>query len=204
MKRVIVYIDGYNLYFGMKSARKKSGWPNTNWLDVEELAKKLVGSQRLLIGIKYFTARIKSPGSAQRQAQYLEALATLKLVQIIEGEYQLGVGSCRHCQASWPVSKEKMTDVNIAVNLVVDAYENSFDEAFVLSGDSDLVPPIKAVRKVGKQVIVVFPPHRTTNALLKVSDGKRKVQRNLVEACLLPDEVFKSPGVIIKKPVKWS
>jgi len=47
---------------------------------------------------------------------------------------------------SWTVNNEKMTDVNIATNMMIDAYTNAFDIAYVISGDSDLVPPIRAIR----------------------------------------------------------
>ena len=45
-----------------------------------------------------------------------------------------------------------MTDVNIAVELLGDAVDNVYDTAIVVSADSDLVGPIKAVLgKIPKQ-----------------------------------------------------
>lgn len=40
-----------------------------------------------------------------------------------------------------------MTDVNIATQIIIDAYQNKYDMAMLISGDSDLDPPIKAVHK---------------------------------------------------------
>ena len=52
-----------------------------------------------------------------------------------------------------------MTDVNIATQILIDAYQDNFDMAMLISGDSDLVPPIKAVHELfpKKRVFVTFP-----------------------------------------------
>ena len=42
--------------------------------------------------------------------------------------------------------EEKMADVNIANQLLLDAMEGKFDSAFLISGDSDLVPPIRTIK----------------------------------------------------------
>lgn len=41
-----------------------------------------------------------------------------------------------------------MTDVNIATAIIVDAYKDAYDMAMLISGDSDLTPPIKADEEV--------------------------------------------------------
>jgi uncharacterized LabA/DUF88 family protein len=50
----------------------------------------------------------------------------------------------------------EMTDVNIATELLMDAFNDRFDLALVISGDSDLVPPILALKQkfTGKRVVV--------------------------------------------------
>jgi hypothetical protein len=57
---------------------------------------------------------------------------------------------------------EKMTDVSVATAMLVDAFTDKFDAAFLISGDSDLAPPIQAIRNyfTNKRVIVIFPPKR--------------------------------------------
>lgn len=60
-----------------------------------------------------------------------------------------------------------MTDVNIATQILIDAYQDKYDMAMLISGDSDLVPPIKAMHKIfnKKRVFVVFPPKRHNNSV---------------------------------------
>ena len=58
--------------------------------------------------------------------------------------------------------KEKGSDVNLATELLVDAFENAFDVAAVISNDSDLVAPIRAVRtRTSKPVGIINPASPT-------------------------------------------
>ena len=54
---------------------------------------------------------------------------------------------CNRCGHAWLIAKEKMTDVKIATQIIIDAYNDEYDMAMLISGDSDLVPPINSVHK---------------------------------------------------------
>ena len=51
-----------------------------------------------------------------------------------------------------PYYVEKQVDVRIAVDLVIKAYQDEYDVAYLLSADGDFVPAVKEVRRVGKKV----------------------------------------------------
>jgi uncharacterized LabA/DUF88 family protein len=92
---------------------------------------------------------------------------------------------CFRCGHLWFDAKEKMTDVNIATHLLVDAYQDKYDMAMLLSGDSDLVPPIKAVHEnfPTKRVFVAFPPKRLNNTAALVAKGSLIIGRKkLIES----------------------
>ena len=154
--RVIVYIDGFNLYFGMVDA----GIENSKWLNIKSLIDSYITHNQELVEIKYFTSRITNhPSKQKRQITYLEALETTS-VNIIYGLYKAKEIACNNCGHNWSVSNEKMTDVNIATHLLIDAFNDRYDTAILISGDSDLVPPIKAIHNQfnKKTVSVFFPP----------------------------------------------
>jgi hypothetical protein len=64
-----------------------------------------------------------------------------------------------------------MTDVNIASRMLVDAFQDRFDAAFLISGATDLIPPIKEIKThfPEKKVIVAFPPGRQNISLQKMA-----------------------------------
>ena len=69
-------------------------------------------------------------------------------IELHFGHYLQKEIKCRNCGASWQSNEEKMTDVNIATQLLIDAFNDDFDVAIVVSGDSDLTTPIQNVIKL--------------------------------------------------------
>lgn len=51
---------------------------------------------------------------------------------------------------------EKGTDINLAVHALTKAHNNSFDVAFVVSGDTDYRPVYEQLKNMGKLVILVL------------------------------------------------
>src|SRR6218665_3779067 len=146
MTRVVAYVDGFNLYFGLKA----KGWKKHYWLDLKGLATSLLKPGQTLEGVHYFTSRIQPNGrnvaDMQRQSDYLDALATLPSLTIHYGHYLQKSKRCLHCGATSMDYEEKMTDVNIAMQLLTDAFDDHVDTALVISADSDLTTPVRQVR----------------------------------------------------------
>ncbi len=200
-ERVVVYIDGFNLYFGMREA----GFDNCRWLDVSRLSQSFLSSDQTLVGIKYFTSRVSNnPDKQKRQTTYIEALET-QGVRIVYGHYQDGAQECKRCGHIWRVAKEKMTDVNIATAMIIDAYQDKFDTAILISGDSDLVPPIKAVHEnfKDKKVTVAFPPKRHNVSVAAVAKGSFIIGRKKLLDNQLEKEIRKESGYVLRIPEEW-
>jgi uncharacterized LabA/DUF88 family protein len=43
--------------------------------------------------------------------------------------------------------EEKKTDVNMAINIVGDAFTESYDKAILITGDNDIAPAVVRVKK---------------------------------------------------------
>jgi len=202
VERVIAYVDGFNLYFGLKS----KGWCRYYWLNIQVLVQNLLKpSQRLLL-TKYFTARITSPPGKQiRQSTFIEALETLDDFHIFYGKYQLNPRCCPHCAFEDEVPREKMTDVNIATEILKDAYQDKFDVAFLISADSDLVPPLEALKELfcKKRIIIAFPPKRWSSDLAKSAHISFVISRARIAKSLFPEEIKKQDGYILRCPDSW-
>lgn len=202
--RVAAYVDGFNLYFGLK----ETGFKRFYWLDVAALAGNLLKPEQRLVATHYFTARIRDNGrniaDQRRQNTYLEALA-LKGVQCQFGHYLEKARHCRRCHATWTDYEEKMTDVNIAIQLLNDAFDDVYDVALVLSGDSDLTTPIRRVRQryPGKRVIAAFPPRRHSSELKRCATGYVSIGEDKLRASQLPETLTKPDGFLLSRPDSW-
>jgi len=202
MNRVIAYIDGFNLYFGLR----EKGWRRFYWLNVQLLAQNLLKFNQELVMTKYFTARIiGSPDKEKRQSTFIEVLETLSTLEIFYGKYQLNPRECPHCGFKDQVPNEKMTDVNIAVEMLSDAVKDKFDTALLLSADSDLVPLIRAIKNTfaQKRIIVAFPPARWSVELESVAHAFFTIGRANFARSLFPDKVKKADGFILQRPPTW-
>jgi uncharacterized LabA/DUF88 family protein len=200
--RVIAYVDGFNLYFGLREAKLRHCY----WLDIPKLVRRYLPEHHTLVETKYFTSRVANdPGKASRQSEFLEALFGLPGISPYFGQYRSQKKRCRECKAEWVVQNEKMTDVNIAVQMLSDAVEDRFDLAFLVSADSDLRAPLEAIRRMApsKRVWVAFPPRRSSVELAKLAHERRILRAEVIEQCLLPDVVLGPDGYPKRRPEKW-
>ena len=201
-ERVIAYVDGFNLYFGMKA----SGKNDILWLNIQKLSKSLLKPNQELVLTKYFTSRVRNhPDKEKRQKTYIEAIETLPDCKIYYGHYQSQIEECRKCGHTYPYANEKMTDVNIAVEVLGDAYLDKYDMALLITGDSDLVPPINAVHNFfkHKRVLVAFPPNRFNVSINHAAKGSIMIGRKKLKDAQLEEKIIKKDGFILIRPSTW-
>lgn len=218
-QRVIAYFDGLNLYHSLKDKR----WQKYYWLDILSLMDSFIEKERKLIEIKYFTSYSWKPESMGRQRTYLKALQTESLKRMLNFSIQRGVFipnniRCNECNeyircsacGNVPIFYNgKNTDVNLAVEMVADAFQNNFDSAFLVTEDSDQVGTILKIAKncPGKKIFVIFPPGRHSDHLSKACLSTGGTSWNIGEKKLkkfqLPDEIILPCGSILKRPIRW-
>jgi uncharacterized LabA/DUF88 family protein len=201
--RVVAYVDGFNLYFGLKA----DGGRKHLWLDLQELVERLLLDNQELREAWYFTARVRDePAAEERQAVYLDALASYcPKVRRVEGRFLERTRNCRECGARWTGYEEKETDVNIAVALVEDAVQDSYDTALLISGDSDLRPAIAAVRRLRpeKLIFAAFPPRRTSVGLMAAVDAYIRIGSDKIRNAQLPARIVTAGGITLERPEHW-
>lgn len=157
--RTTVYVDGYNLYYG---CLQDTPW---KWLDLRKLVERILQEESpgaRVIAFRYFTspviARLARRGTSSVEAQnsYLKALRATG-VDIAFGRHQLDVGMApRHIPGRhpnrddvtpvWDLS-EKETDVRLALTLYRDTARLAPEQVVLISGDSDMVPALQAIRE---------------------------------------------------------
>ena len=171
--RTIIYIDGFNFYH-LRLQRQRQ----FRWLNLKQLADRLVSAPHVIDRVKYYTARVSAKIDAHapaKQQVYLSALATVPEIEIHYGRFLFGEKwaflmqppAARPNSYVWNLPgpkmvqvakvEEKGSDVNLASHLVRDAIQNRFDVALVLSNDTDLVEPIRIVTQEAGRKLVWSP-----------------------------------------------
>ena len=182
-----------------------SKYNNTKWLDLVSLANDLLKPTQVLVEVRYYTAMISNnPPKVIRQSIYVDAVRDPGAI-IALGQYKKKPKFCRNCNATWNTHEEKMTDVNISVDLLVHAMDDRYDAAMLISGDSDLVPPIKAIHKSfpKKRVIVAFPPNRANEDVRKEAKGSFTIGRKTLLDNQFEDNITLKNGTVVSKPPQW-
>ncbi|MBN1257205.1 MAG: NYN domain-containing protein [Planctomycetes bacterium] len=208
LKRTIVYVDGFNLYYGCLR--------NTpyRWLDLSKLCNFLLPSNDI-IEIKYFTARVKphlkDKKSHIRQKAYLRALETIPNIKIIYGHFlrkpvrmplsENTKGKTEYVKVI--KTEEKGSDVNLAVHLLNDAHLDLFDVGVIISNDSDLYTALEFAGNLGK-IIGILNPHPIPSQKLK--SGKfsfyKPIREGVLKVSQFPETLKDKIGKF-SKPEGW-
>ena len=207
--RTNFYIDGFNLYYIALADRPY------RWLDLSKLCSSLVPNHELG-RIRYFTAPLRdrpnNPGQRQRQRTYIRALNTIPNLSVHWGQFRT---DRKRRQLVEPIpgvgrtvevieTREKGTDVNLATYLLVDGFRGDYEQAVVVSNDSDLALAIQKARDViGLPVGVVNPGPRDPIPMLRESSTfQRHIRKRTLAECQFPDTLTDDVGTITK-PVGW-
>lgn len=100
-------------------------------------------------------------------------------------------------------TEEKGSDVNLAVQLLNDSWENKFDCAIVVSNDSDLAEALKLVSQQKNKIVGVINPRLGKDPameLMRYAKFYKKVRVGVLKISQLPDPI---PGTNIRKPSAW-
>lgn len=211
-----IYVDGFNLYYG---AVRNTPY---KWLNIALLSENLCPGININ-RIRYFTARISGvhdPDAPRRQAIFLRALKTIPNLSIHEGHfvhwpvdmprYPLKYESTGRTRQLKKVkvykTEEKGSDVNLAVYLLDDCFSDDFDEAIVISNDSDLAHAIElVVKKYGKLVRIVnpHPDIKISGDLIRAGTSYiRTINRKVLAASQFPPILTDAKGTF-SKPSAW-
>lgn len=216
MGQLAAYIDGFNLYYGMKS---KYGRRDL-WLDVVELIRQLRPRDDL-VKVRYFSAIVKNePAAAQNQYDYFRALQAHNghVLDVHLGHFkQRTLGFCRRCGATYVCDcgreyrtfEEKGTDVALGAMMVADAALGAIDTTLLISADTDMVPALEAVRMVvpTQRLVLALPPGNTSprRHLSKVTDlSYFFIRGSILRNSQLPVVVEDAAaGRTLRRPEKW-
>lgn len=202
MNKVTFLIDGFNVYHSILQLRDDTGH-STKWLNLFSLCSSyiptLFGKEHKLESVYYFTAlaehfRNKEPEKIERHKIYIKCLESTG-IKVIYGRFKRRGNKY----------EEKQTDVAIAVKLLEILCTNKCDTVVIVSGDTDLIPALKACRRLfpEKKAIFGFPYRRSNNELSTLVPESFKIKQKQYKRHQLPNPVILSNGVKIHKPLKW-
>jgi len=161
--RVAIFIDGSNLYHALQANFKHH---NLNFAD---FATRLTGSRQLIRTYYYNILQdpIQWPDAHLEQQEFLDILRKTPYLEV-------RLGSTKKSQG---VPIEKGVDIMLATDMLHFAWNNIYDVAVLVSGDSDFTYALQAVKNMGKHVEVAYFERSIAKSLLDVADNQYLLNR---------------------------
>lgn len=154
--RCITLIDGSNFYFKLKDLNLR----RLLNFDFKGFSKKLAKENKL-ISVTYYIGAIHTDGTEKTQKLFDSQRKLLSCLRRQGIKYSLG-----YLLKTDSRFHEKGVDVNIAVDMLVSAYENLCDRIILVSSDTDLLPAIKKAKEKSKIVEYVGFSHKPSVAMV--------------------------------------
>lgn len=208
--RVTCYIDGFNLYHAIDGLCRihRGTKDHLKWVDLWKLTAQFTDpAVHEIKAINYFSAYMTwSPDREARHREYVKALMHYGVKPVL-GRFKEKDAFCKSCKSNYKAREEKESDVNIATHLISDAYEDKFDQAILISNDSDLLGPLKFIKAKfpAKKLKIIVPLNRRhSKELWALATHRASIGESHLQASLLPEQAIDALGnIIFKRPKEY-
>jgi len=178
VNRCAFLVDGLNLHHSALDAEAVVG-RRLRRLDVASLCGSYIHAlpgRSAITTIDYFSAvahhrEAGHPSTVARQVAYFSALQTAG-VDVHLGQFKAKTLVCPLCGGRYLAWEEKETDVAIGARLLELLARDRCDTAVLMTGDTDLVPAMRAGRRLrpDKRLGVIQPYRRVNRELSRSAD----------------------------------
>jgi len=171
--RIMVFIDGSNLYHSLKNFFKRTD------IDMGKLSRKLLDKRRL-IRIYYYNAKVGYKEEPQRYRDQQTFFTSVNAIPYCE--LRLG----RLVYYNWPNSPpyEKGVDIQLATDMITHSFKNNYDVAVLVAGDNDFVGALQSVKDNGKNVeVALFGKESSSRQLRMVADRVITLNSRFFKGC---------------------
>ncbi len=177
MNRVSVFIDGNNLYHGLRNLYGKD--KSLKKFNFQEFINFLIKNDKL-IDVFYYNAQLdksKNPKKFLSQKEFFDKLEKIKNLKLI---------LCKLLKRKIPRTPDfyyvlKEDDIHMAVDIVEGACDNKFDKAILISGDGDFVPAVKSVKNRNKKIINIYFRKSSSRNLKNDCDESIELNKQILD-----------------------
>ena len=205
-KKVIVYVDGYNFYYGLKNGG--ATWKRAYWLDIVTFFERMMFPDQELVEVNYYSARpIDDLQAYNNQDELFSANIRNPKFKLHLGRYKKKKFKCQNCGFNNRTYEEKESDVRVATGMLEDVFAKRCDVTIIVSADSDMIPSVEIIKSFAPEhpVVVFIPPNQKSFALAGKCDATmwlEKYKSRFIQS-MLPDEIILDNGHILRRPLNW-
>ena len=205
-KKVIVYVDGYNFYYGLRNGGAR--WRRTYWLDIVKLFERMMFPDQELVEVNYYSARpVDDPQAYNNQDELFSVNLLNPRFKLHLGRYKKKKFKCQNCGFKNKTYEEKESDVRVATGMLVDVFTKRCDITVIVSADSDMIPSVEIIKAFAPEhpVVNFVPPNQESFTLAEKCDAvlwMKQYKARFVQS-MLPNEIELANGHVLHRPSNW-
>ena len=183
MHKAMVFIDYQNFNIGLKTHYDKSPNKKFKSVDFRDLGQEindLIPLQSEVIKTYVFAYK---PCDELLKLDYYKnyynwvntTLKKIPYLEVIEGRQEIRLVKNKQFDihdSSTYTTEEKETDINLATHMVAKGYQNAYDIAILVSGDTDYVSVIRTLHNLGKTIVIAHFQHQNISKYDGIYDAE--------------------------------
>ncbi len=175
--KVLVFIDGANFFYGIRSIRSKYSDLNFNF--EKYIKNEILKEADELLNVFYYNAPLKNLGGnnnlyAKQQRFFIKLEKTEKFKVIL----------CKRQKRLNERGEEfhviKGDDIHLAVDLVRCLYETEVDKIILMSGDGDFKPAIRLAKEKDKIVNLCYFKDNISKNIYNITNQKYLIDKRIL------------------------
>ena len=178
MHRVMVFIDYQNFNINLKEHyRGKTFKPINYWALGKAINEKIPFQSEVIKTYLFAYKPCEELMKIESYSIYYDWLTKLKktpYLEIIEGRQELRTYDDITLDINNPktyFTEEKETDINLATHMVAKGFQNAYDIAVLVSGDTDYIKVVETLHNIGKTVVIAHFKHQNVSRYDDICDA---------------------------------
>lgn len=178
MFRVMVFIDYQNFNINLHEHYKGRTFKPINYWALGKAINDIIPFQSEVIKTYLFAYKpceeLMKLDFYSKYYEWLNSIRKTPYLEIIEGRQELRTYDGITLDINNPktyFTEEKETDINLATHMVAKGFQNSYDIAILVSGDTDYIKVVETLHNIGKTVVVAHFPHQNVSRYDEICDA---------------------------------
>ena len=178
MYRVMVFIDYQNFNINLKEHYKGKTFKPINYWALGKAINEIIPFQSEVLKTYLFAYKpcddLMKIESYSKYYEWLTKLKKTPYLEIIEGRQELRTYDDIKLDINDPrtyYTEEKETDINLATHMVAKGFQNAYDIAVLVSGDTDYIKVVETLHSIGKIVVIAHFKHQNVSRYDDICDS---------------------------------
>lgn len=167
MHKVMVFVDYQNFFISWKWKNKGRKPPTIDYKKLGRAINRRIPLDSEVVKTYLFAYKpceeLMQLEPYQRYYNWLTSMKKVPYLEIVEGRQDIhrihGIKFDINDSSTY-TTEEKETDINIATHMLAKGFQNAYDIAILVSGDTDYVQVIRTLHDLGKIVVIAHFPEQ--------------------------------------------